>query len=139
MIRIAEDIFILESEISEEFIRSGGPGGQHVNKVSTGVQLRFDIPASSLPWNIKRRLTSLGGSRVSKEGVLIISSTGSRKRELNRADALEKLIALIRKASERPKPRVKTRVSKAKKEKRLDKKKARGSTKKLRGKVTKED
>ncbi len=139
MIRISEDIFILESEISEEFIRSGGPGGQHVNKVSTGVQLRFDIPASSLPLSIKDRLMSLGGSRVSREGVLMISSTGSRKRELNRADALSKLVGLIKKALERPKPRVKTRVSKAKKAKRLDEKKARSSTKKLRGKVGKED
>ena len=139
MIRITEDIFVLEREITEEFIRSGGPGGQHVNKVSTGVQLRFDIPASSLPWNVKRRLTALGGRRVSKDGVLIISSTGSRKRELNRADALNKLTTLIKKAATPPKPRVKTRVSRAKKEKRLDEKKARASTKKMRGKITKED
>ncbi len=139
MIRITDDISIDESELTEEFVRSGGPGGQHVNKVSTAVQLRFDIPASTLPPYVKERLETLGGSRVSSEGVLIISSRGTRRRERNRIEALDKLVALIREAAERPKRRVKTRVSKGAKERRLDAKKVRGSTKRLRGRVKKED
>ena len=135
MIRVSDDIYIDESEIREEFIRSGGPGGQHVNKVSTAVQLRFDIRGSKLPERVKERLIVLGGKRVSVDGVLIISSRGSRQRELNRTAAADKLIALIKKACERPKPRVKTRISRAKKERRVDEKTARGGTKKLRRKV----
>ena len=139
MIRIIGDISIDESELTEEFVRSGGPGGQHVNKVSTAVQLRFDITASTLPLYVKERLKRLGGSRVSNEGVLVISSRGTRQRERNRTEAVDKLVALIREAAERPRRRVKTRVSKAAKGRRLDAKKVRGSTKRLRGKVKKED
>ena len=139
MIRVVDDIFIDDSEIKEEFIRSGGPGGQHVNKVSTAVQLRFDIKGSKLPQDIKERLIRLGGRRVTDDGTLIISSRGFRKRELNRADAVDKLIALIRKACERPKRRVKTKPSRAKREKRIEEKKARGGTKKMRRKVSEED
>ena len=139
MIRITDDISIDESELTEDFVRSGGPGGQHVNKVSTAVQLRFDIPVSTLPPYVKERLLRLGGSRVSNEGVLVISSRGTRRRERNRAEAVDKLVALIREAAERPKRRVKTRVSKGAKERRLDAKKVRSSTKKLRGRVKKED
>jgi ribosome-associated protein len=139
MIRVVNDIFIDDSEIKEEFIRSGGPGGQHVNKVSTAVQLRFDIKGSKLPQDIKERLIRLGGRRVTDDGTLIISSRGFRKRELNRVDAVDKLIALIRKACERPKRRVKTKPSRAKREKRIEEKKARGGTKKMRRKVSEED
>jgi ribosome-associated protein len=139
MIRVVNDIFIDDSEIKEEFIRSGGPGGQHVNKVSTAVQLRFDIKGSKLPQDIKERLIRLGGRRVTDDGTLIISSRGFRKRELNRADAVDKLIALIRKACEVPKRRVKTKPSRAKREKRIEEKKARGGTKKMRRKVSEED
>jgi ribosome-associated protein len=139
MIRITDDISIDESELTEEFTRSGGPGGQHVNKVSTAVQLRFDIPASTLPLYVKERLKRLGGTRVSNDGVLIISSKGTRQRERNRTEAVGKLVALIREAAERPKRRVKTRVSRAARERRLDAKKVRGSTKKLRGRVKKDD
>ena len=139
MIRIADDIFIDDSEIKEEFIRSGGPGGQHVNKVSTAVQLRFDIFGSKLPEDIKVRLIRLGGSRVTNDGILIISSRSFRKRELNRVEAADRLIALIRRACERPRRRVKTRPSRAKKEKRIEEKKVRGGAKKMRRKVRAED
>ncbi len=139
MIRVVDDIFIDDSEIKEEFIRSGGPGGQHVNKVSTAVQLRFDIKSSKLPQDIKERLIRLGGKRVTDDGILIISSRGFRKRELNRVDAIDKLIALIRKACEKPRRRVKTKPSRAKREKRIEEKKARGGTKKMRRKVSEED
>ena len=139
MIRVVNDIFIDDSEIKEVFIRSGGPGGQHVNKVSTAVQLRFDIKGSKLPQDIKARLIRLGGKRVTDDGTLIISSRGFRKRELNRVDAADKLIALIRKACERPRRRVKTKPSRAKREKRIEEKKVRGDTKKMRRKVREED
>lgn len=139
MIRVAEGVFIDENEIKEDFIRSGGPGGQHVNKVSTAVQLRFDIKGSKLPRDVKARLIRLGGSRVTTEGVLIISSRSSRKRELNRIEAADRLITLIKKACERPKKRLKTRPSRAKVEKRITEKKARGEAKRMRGKVRNED
>ncbi len=139
MIRVTDDISIDESDIKEVFIRSGGPGGQHVNKVSTAVQLRFDISGSKLPGDIKKRLIRLGGRRVTDDGVLIISSRGSRKRELNRIDAADKLVALIRKASLRPVRRIKTTPSRAKKEKRIEEKKTRGKTKRMRRKVSEED
>ena len=135
MIRITKDIFIDESEIREEFIRSGGPGGQHVNKVSTAVQLRFDITESKLPWDVKERLINLCGNRVTEDGTLIIFAREFRKREMNRNAAFDKLLGLISKAALRPKKRLKTKPSKAAKEKRIKEKKQRGRAKKIRRKV----
>ncbi|MCP3677479.1 MAG: aminoacyl-tRNA hydrolase, partial [Deltaproteobacteria bacterium] len=98
----------------------------------TAVQLRFDIKRSKLPQDIKERLIRLGGKRVTDDEILIISSRGFRMRELNRVDAIDKLIALIRKACEKPRRRVRTKPSRAKREKRIEEKKARGGTKKMR-------
>lgn len=139
MIRVAGDIFIDESDIQEEFIRSGGPGGQHVNKVSTAVQLRFNIMGSKLPQGVKERLIRMGGRRVTEEGVLILSARETRSREMNREEAMEKLLGLIRKALAPPGKRIKTRPSFSAKQKRVDRKKARGGAKKMRKKVEGEE
>ena len=139
MIRVTKDIFIDDSEIQEEFIRSGGPGGQHVNKVSTAVQLRFDITESKLPWDVKERLINLCGNRVTEDGTLIIFAREFRKREMNRNAVFDKLIGLIKKAALRPKKRLKTKPSKTAKEKRIKEKKQRGRAKKIRQKVKSEE
>ena len=139
MIRFTGNIFIDESEIQEEFMRSGGPGGQHVNKVSTAVQLRFDITGSKLPQEVKERLIRMGGRRVTEEGVLILSARERRSREMNREEAMEKLLGLIRKALASPRKRIKTRPSFSAKQKRIDQKKVRGGAKKMRKKVKGEE
>ncbi len=139
MIHVVGNIFIAESDIQEEFMRSGGPGGQHVNKVSTAVQLRFDIAGSKLPQGVKDRLIRIGGRRVTEQAVLIISARGTRSREMNREEAKERLLSLIRKAAEPPRKRIKTRPSFSAKQKRVDRKKARGGAKKMRKKVKGEE
>jgi ribosome-associated protein len=123
----------LEKEISLEYVRSSGPGGQNVNKVSTAVQLRFNITGStSLTPEEKARLMKIAGKRVTNDGILIIEAHTYRTQEKNREDAVQRLYALVKKASERPKSRKKTRPSKASKEARLQLKKKRGEIKKLR-------
>src|SRR3982750_4749761 len=114
MIRVTDSISIDESEIEESFVRSSGPGGQNVNKLSTAVQLRFDVRRSpSLPNDVAIRLIRLGGRRVTKEGVLVLVAQQHRTQERNRADALERLIGLIQEASVRPVPRRATKPTKA--------------------------
>ena len=114
-------------------MRSSGPGGQNVNKLSTAVQLRFDIRRSpSLPNDVAIRLMKLGGSRVTKDGVLVLLAQQHRTQERNRADALERLVALIQEAAVRPIPRRATKPTKASKQKRLEGKKRRGGIKELR-------
>src|SRR6187549_2095068 len=105
MIRITDTISIDEAELTESFVRASGPGGQNVNKVATAVQLRFDIPNSSLPAPIRARLLRLAGSRLSADGVLTIDARRFRTQEQNREDARERLAALIRQAVEPPRPR----------------------------------
>ncbi len=139
MIKITDTIHIDESEIKEEFVRASGPGGQHVNKVSTAVQLRFDIRNSALPGDVKNRLYKLAGTKVTGEGVVIILARQSRSRETNRQDALDRLVELIRKATEKPKARIKTRATFSSKKKRLESKTLRARAKKMRKTVKGED
>lgn len=132
MIEITPVIHIDEREVQFEFVRASGPGGQNVNKVATTVQLRFDVSASSLPAEVKARLTRLGGSRVTEDGILVIEARRHRTQNANRADALARLVELVRKAAVRPKTRRKTRPSRAAKEERLKAKKQRAVIKKSR-------
>ncbi len=133
MIRVNAQIELDEREIQEDFVRASGPGGQNVNKVSTAVQLRFDVARSpSLPDPVRARLIALAGRRVTQDGVLIIEAERYRSQRRNRDDALERLLELIREACEVDKPRRPTRPTLASKKRRLDSKQRRGETKKLR-------
>jgi ribosome-associated protein len=134
MIRITPQISISEDELTATFIRSGGPGGQNVNKVSTAVELRFDVAASpSLPPDVKARLARLAGSALTNDGVLIIHARRHRSQLLNRQDALERLSDLIRRAAVKPKPRRATRPTAASNRRRLEHKKHRANIRRMRG------
>ena len=133
MIRVNAQIELDEREIREDFVRASGPGGQNVNKVSTAVQLRFDVARSaSLPAPVRTRLIALAGRRLTQDGMLIIEAERYRSQRRNRDDALERLLALIREACEVETPRRPTRPTLASKKRRLDNKQRRGETKKLR-------
>ncbi len=136
MLRITHTIAIGEDEVHERFVRASGPGGQNVNKVATAVQLRFDVVNSpSLPEAVRRRLIRLAGRRVTGGGVLIIEAKRYRTRERNRRDALDRLIAWVRKAAATPKPRRKTKPTLASKARRLKAKQQRGQAKQSRRSV----
>ncbi|HLY56974.1 MAG TPA: alternative ribosome rescue aminoacyl-tRNA hydrolase ArfB [Stellaceae bacterium] len=134
MIRITPRIAIGEQEIEESFIRASGPGGQNVNKVSSAVQIRFDVRRSpSLPEDVRARLEALAGQRLTQEGVLVITAQRHRSQALNRADAIERLTDLIRRAAERPAVRRPTRPTLGSKRRRLEAKSRSGAIKALRG------
>lgn len=133
MIRITPSITIDEREIQEEFIRSSGPGGQHVNKVATAVKLRFDVIHSpSLSEDIRARLIRLAGRRITEDGVIVLDARRFRSQERNRQDARDRLAALIRKAAERPQARRKTYPSAASRTSRLEDKHHRAAIKRIR-------
>ena len=137
MLRITPTISIDENEIQLDFIRASGPGGQHVNKTATAVQLRFDARNSpSLPNDVRERLIRLAGSRVTEDGILIIAARSFRSQERNRQEAIDRLVELIRKAAEEPKLRRKTKPTRAAKQRRLDAKRRRSQAKRLRRSVS---
>ncbi len=136
MIRVTRSIAIAEGEVRLAFVRASGPGGQHVNKVATAAQLRFDVLNSpSLPDEVRERLVRIAGRRMTAEGVLVIEARRYRSQERNRQDAIDRLVTLIRRAAQKPKVRRKTTPTRASKEDRLEDKRRRGRTKRLRGTV----
>lgn len=132
MLEITPSIQIDERELSFDYVRASGPGGQNVNKVATAVQLRFDVNGSSLPEEIKGRLRHLAGKRVTSEGILVIEAKQYRTQEQNREDAIARFVELARKATVKPKARKKTKPTAASKAKRLESKKQRSKVKQVR-------
>ena len=132
MLHITPTFHISENELQFDFVRAAGPGGQNVNKVATAVQLRFNARASALPEDAKVRLLKLAGHRATTEGEILIEAKRFRTQEQNRADALERLVELLRRSLAKPKPRKQTKPSAASKEKRLRAKKVKGEHKRLR-------
>jgi len=132
-VRVTETIFLDERELTERYIQSPGPGGQHVNKAATSVQLRFDVlESASLPPEVKNRLVQIAGRRLTKDGVLMINAHSFRSRERNRQEARKRLAHLIRRATRVPKRRYKTHPPRGAREKRLQQKKQRSMKKRLR-------
>ncbi len=140
MLQVTPSIAIDDSELEERFVRASGPGGQNVNKVATAVQLRFDVARSrSIDDEVRERLTTIAGSRMTADGVLVIDARTFRTQAQNREAARERLVEFVRQAAVRPKRRRKTRPSGASKLQRLDAKRRRSSTKQRRRDVAGED
>lgn len=137
MIRITDSLAIAEAALTWRFVRAPGPGGQNVNKVATAVELRFDTAV--LPDDVHARLRTLAGRRLGRDGTLVLHARWFRSQERNRADALERLLALLRQAATAPTPRRPTRPSAGAKGRRLESKRRRGATKQARGRVTDRD
>ena len=138
MIRITDTLSLDERDFDERFVRGSGPGGQNVNKVATAVELRFNVDRSSLPLEVKQRLTALAGSRITGDGDLLIDSREHRTQGQNREAARARLVALIQEAAKRPKKRKPTKPGAGSREKRLTQKKRRGAVKQLRGRASEE-
>lgn len=133
MLRITDTLSIDEEELDFSFVRASGPGGQNVNKVATAAQLRFDARRSpSLPNDVAIRLMRIAGSKLTKAGVIVLTAQSRRTQADNRAEAVERLVAMIAEAAEKPKRRVATRVSAGQKARRVDDKTRRGATKAFR-------
>jgi ribosome-associated protein len=135
MLHVTPTFAIPEHELNERFVRASGPGGQNVNKVSTAVELRFDVAVSRLPEDVKARLLALAGKRATLEGVLLIDSREHRTQSQNRAEARARLAALVQQALRRPRSRKKTKPSRAARERRLEAKIQRARVKAHRGRV----
>jgi ribosome-associated protein len=140
MIPVTASLDLDERDLEERFVRAAGPGGQNVNKVSTAVELRFRMNGHTImPDDVRERLGKLAGRRLTLEGEIVIRADSHRTQERNRADALARLVALVEQATHRPKPRHKTKVPRAERQRRLDHKSRRGDVKSKRGKVRDHD
>jgi len=135
MLIVTPAFSIPEEQLDERFVRASGPGGQNVNKVATAVELRFNVPASALPEEVKARLAALAGRRMSADGVILIDSREHRTQAANREAARVRMAALVARAFRRPRPRKATRPTKASRERRLDAKAQRSRVKARRGRV----
>ena len=136
---IAPGIALHDDELEWQATRARGPGGQHVNKASTAVELRFDIGASRLPEAVRRRLTATGDRRITSDGVVVIRAASERSQKQNRREALDRLTTLIASASEAPVPRVATKTPARARRQRLADKRQRAETKRMRGSVRTQD
>lgn len=131
-IRITSALSLPDSALEISYARSSGPGGQHVNKVATAAQLRFDLKGAALPDGLKHRAASLAGTRLTQDGAIVMTASGSRSQVQNREDVVARLVGLLRQAAVEPKRRVKTRPTLGSKRRRLDAKTKRGAIKKMR-------